>query len=245
MKQQLASRIISVMDLTSLNQDDNSDKIQALCQQAVTPYAAVAAVCVYPEFVKTAVSSLINTGVKVATVANFPYGNEPLVEVFNTVKQALAEGADEIDLVIPYQDYINGDRSSTQNLVKACKDICQDAVLKVILETGALQSPELISNVSRDCLENGADFLKTSSGKIKVGATLEAAELMLREISQYYQRSGRLAGFKASGGVRTVEQAQAYMGLAQKLMGDDYLNAKYFRLGASSLLENCITYLTI
>ncbi|MDF2691430.1 MAG: deoxyribose-phosphate aldolase [Gammaproteobacteria bacterium] len=188
MKQQLASRIISVMDLTSLNQDDNSDKIQ---------------------------------------------------------KQALAEGADEIDLVIPYQDYINGDRSSTQNLVKACKDICQDAVLKVILETGALQSPELISNISRDCLENGADFLKTSSGKIKVGATLEAAELMLREISQYYQRSGRLAGFKASGGVRTVEQAQAYMGLAQKLMGDDYLNAKYFRLGASSLLENCITYLTI
>ncbi|MDF2530146.1 MAG: deoC [Gammaproteobacteria bacterium] len=237
MNSSIAGKIIALMDLTSLNSDDTDESVQALCKQAVTPYAAVAAVCIYPEFVSTAVSSLANTSVKVATVANFPYGNQPVQEVLATIKQALANGADEIDVVIPYQDYLDGARSNARELVQSCKSLCQDAVLKVILETGALQSPEIIAFASRDILEAGADFLKTSTGKISIGATLEAAEIMLREISQYYQRTGRLVGFKASGGVKTIDQAEAYLALAQKIMGESYLSSEHFRFGASSLLQ--------
>ncbi|MDO8953617.1 MAG: deoxyribose-phosphate aldolase [Gammaproteobacteria bacterium] len=241
----LASKIIALMDLTSLNQDDTEEKIRALCLQAVTPYAAVAAVCVYPEFVATAVSALSGTAIKIATVVNFPYGDEPLAQVLNTIRQALDNGADEIDVVIPYQAYINGDRASTKKLVKACKALCQDATLKVILETGALQKPELIAMASRDALESGADFLKTSTGKIPVGATTNAADIMLREINLYSQLSGKQAGFKASGGVKTVKQAEAYLDVAQSIMGDDYLMPEYFRFGASSLLQNVLETISL
>jgi deoxyribose-phosphate aldolase len=236
----IASKIISLMDLTSLNQDDSDDKITAFCRQAVTPYNSVAAVCVYPEFVSAAVASLNGTAVKVATVANFPYGDQSIQEVLASVKQSLENGADEIDVVIPFQSYANGERAGTIELVQACKNLCQDGTLKVILETGALQKPELIAKASRDCLESGADFLKTSTGKIQVGATLEAAEIMLREIALYYQNTGRLAGFKASGGVKTADQAISYMDLANKIMGETYLAPQYFRFGASSLLQNVL-----
>lgn len=235
-----AKQIISLMDLTSLNQDDTKDKILALCQQAVTPYGSVAAVCVYPEFVETTSSNLAKTGVKIATVANFPYGNDELTEVVKSIQSSINNGADEIDLVIPYHTFASGDFAGTQELVSACRQICQDVSLKVILETGALQKPELIARASEISLEAGADFLKTSTGKIAVGATLEAAEVILREIKQYYQRSGKLAGFKASGGVKTLEQALAYIELATKIMGEDYITAEHFRFGASSLLNSVL-----
>jgi len=240
MNLELAAKIISLMDLTSLDQNDTADKIRTLCEHGVTPYGAVAAVCVYPEFVETASSTLAGTKVSVATVANFPYGNDELPEVINSINQAIEQGADEIDVVIPVQQYLQGDRTSTQNLIKACKEACQGTLLKIILETGVLQKPELIAMASRDALEAGADFLKTSTGKVSIGATLEAAEVMLREIQQHFQLTGKLVGFKASGGVKTVEQACEYLELAKHIMGPEYLTAKHFRFGASSLLQNVL-----
>lgn len=241
---QSLSRIIRLMDLTSLNQDDTEDKIRDLCEQAVTAYGAVAAVCIYPEFVQTAVSSLNETAVKVATVANFPYGNEDLPQLIQSIQASIENGADEIDVVIPYQTFINGDFAATESLVTVCKEACQDICLKVILETGALQKPELIAKASQLALAAGADFLKTSTGKIAVGATLEAADVMLREIKQYYERSGRLVGFKASGGVKTVEQANGYIKLAAEIMGEEYVTPEYLRFGASSLLNNVLQSFT-
>jgi deoxyribose-phosphate aldolase len=240
MNQQLATKIISLMDLTSLNLDDNADKIRNLCEQGISSYGAVAAVCIYPEFVEIASSALENTEVRVATVANFPYGNESVQDVLKTIRAAIENGADEIDVVIPYQSYLQGNRIETQDLVRACKEACQGVCLKVILETGALEKPEIIAKASKDVLEAGADFLKTSTGKISIGASLEAAEVMLREINNHYQATGKMAGFKASGGVKTVEQAEAYIELATRIMGADYITADYFRFGASSLLDNVL-----
>lgn len=238
---EVAAKVLSLIDLTNLNDDCTTADIDKLCQQAVTPKGRVAAICVYSQFVKQGSDLLKGTGVNIATVVNFPGGDQELEAVLAETKQAIADGANEIDLVIPYKEYLAGNTETTKAVVAACKNVCGPNVhLKVILETGALLKPELITAASNDVIASGGDFLKTSTGKIEIGATLEAAELMLKAI----KASGKNIGFKAAGGVKTVEDAQKYLDLAANIMGENWATPETFRFGASSLLGDVLTCLS-
>jgi deoxyribose-phosphate aldolase len=233
----LAERVLPLIDLTSLNDADTDEVITALCTKAVTPYGNVAAVCVYPRFVKLAKKSLTPTAIKIATVTNFPTGTEPLDAVLNQTKMAIAAGANEIDLVIPYRSYLAGDHQLVKDYIAQSKSICGSTILlKVILETGALLDAEIISAVSQSAIDAGADFLKTSTGKIQVGATLAAATAMLEVI----KASRKPVGLKISGGIRTLEQAAEYLSLADKIMGNAWVSAQTFRFGASTLIDDVL-----
>lgn len=239
-----AKLALSLMDLTSLNDDDNVDKIYDLCIDANTAHGQTAAVCVYPRFVKTAKSVLDENyaqQVKVATVANFPYGGDSVKAAKEETRLAAKLGADEIDVVFPYHALIAGNEKVGAKLVKKCKKICKKhkVTLKVIIESGELKTAELIEKASKIAIANGADFIKTSTGKVPVNATLEAAEIMLRTIKD----SGEKVGFKAAGGVRTTEDAKAYLQLAELIMGVDWITVDTFRFGASGLLENLLATL--
>ncbi|MFG6159494.1 deoxyribose-phosphate aldolase [Halomonas sp. 1390] len=241
--QQAARQALALMDLTSLNDDDTDATIEALCQRAKTPAGTPAAICVYPDFVVTAQRALKAHGlqgtVKVATVTNFPHGGDDIMAAARATRSAAASGADEVDVVFPWRALMAGDEETGRELVAFCKQAAGDAVLKVILETGELKDPALIRRASELALEGGADFLKTSTGKVTINATLEAAEVMLTAIRD----SGRDAGFKAAGGVRTAEEAQAYLQLAARLMGPAWITPAHFRFGASSLLDDLLVTL--
>lgn len=228
-------KIISLIDLTSLNDNDTHDVVRQLCQKAQTPNGHVAAVCVYPQFVATAKQTLPeNSNIGLATVVNFPSGNEALTSVATQTQQAIADGAYEIDLVLPYQNLQAGKQQEVSDFVKNIADICHahQAKLKVILETGAL-SAEQIHLAAKIAIEAGADFLKTSTGKIKIGATPEAAAILLEEI----RKSNRAVGIKLSGGIRDVATAQAYLQQAAAVFGEDWLCPQNMRIGASALLD--------
>lgn len=235
-----AKLALSLMDLTSLNDHDTAQNIIDLCSNAASEYGQVAAVCVFPQFIETALDSLQRhniKGVKVATVTNFPHGkNDPTLAQKETEKAVLI-GADEVDVVFPYQAFMAGDNKVAADLVQASKEACSDkAQLKVIIESGKLQSEKLIRHASEICIEQGADFIKTSTGKVETNATLEATEYMLQSIKS----SGKKVGFKAAGGIKTLEQANDYIELANKIVGSDWVNSNTFRFGASSLLASLI-----
>lgn len=238
--QQAARQALALMDYTSLNKDDSDATIEALCQQAKTPAGTPAAVCVYPAFVVTARRALKAHGlegiVKVATVTNFPHGGDDIMAAARETRSAAASGADEVDVVFPWRALVAGDEETGRELVAACKQAAGEARLKVILETGELKDPALIRRASELALEEGADFLKTSTGKVAVNATLEAAEILLTAIRD----SGRDAGVKVAGGIRTVEDALAYLQLAERLMGVAWISPAHFRFGASRLLGNLL-----
>jgi deoxyribose-phosphate aldolase len=235
-----AGRVIGLLDLTSLNSDDDNSTIIRLCRRAVTPVGPVAAVCVYPRFVALARHTLDALGgqaVKVATVCNFPAGADSHDSVLAETRQALADGADEIDLVYPYRALMAGDSAPGAGLVSACKALCEGrALLKVILETGELADPALIRKASQQAIAAGADFIKTSTGKVRINATAEAAEIMLSVIAE----TGGQVGFKPAGGMRTLSEALVYLWLAERLLGADWVNARHLRFGASSLLDNVL-----
>ncbi|WP_110655433.1 deoxyribose-phosphate aldolase [Salinicola halimionae] len=232
-----ASQALAMMDLTSLNDDDNDAGIQALCRRTDTPHGAPAAVCIYPAFIATANRELIDMGmrerVRIATVTNFPGGCVNVERASRETRAAVTAGADEVDVVFPYKALIGGDAESGRALVQACREACGDRLLKVILETGELKNPALIRQAADIALEGGADFLKTSTGKVAVNATLEAAETLLTAIRD----SGRDVGFKAAGGIRSAEDAKAYLDLAAGIMGQAWLTPAHFRFGASGLLD--------
>ncbi len=235
-----AKLALSLMDLTSLNDKDTDQNIIDLCGNAASEYGQVAAVCVFPQFIETALDSLHShniKGVKVATVTNFPHGkNDPSLAQKETEKAVLI-GANEVDVVFPYQAFMAGDSKVAADLVQASKEACSDkAQLKVIIESGKLQSEKHIRHASEICIEQGADFIKTSTGKVEVNATLEATEYMLDSI----KRSGQNVGFKAAGGIKTLEQAKDYIALANKIMGPNWVNSNTFRFGASSLLASLL-----
>lgn len=238
----LARKLIALLDLTSLNDDDTDAAIVELCHKAMTPVGPVAAVCVYPRFVALARRTLDELGgqtVAVATVTNFPAGNAPLDEVLDQTRQALAEGADEIDVVYPWRALQAGDADSGFALVRACKALCSDrALLKVILETGELADPALIRQASLDAIDAGADFIKTSTGKVAVNATAEAAQIMLECIAA----SGTNVGLKPAGGIRTLADARVYLTLAETLNGPRWVAPRHLRLGASSLLGDLLRH---
>lgn len=235
----IALRALPLIDLTSLNENDNETTITELCHQAKSFYGNVAAVCVYPKFVSLAKKLLAHSDIKIATVANFPSGQQSIAEVQQDIEQSINAGANEIDVVLPYQDYLVGKIMAVLDFLENCRKSCGKKILmKVILETGALQQPEIIAHASRDAIYAGADFIKTSTGKIATGATLEAAEIMLREIHNV--NLNRTVGFKASGGIRTLAQAQEYLQLADKVMGPDWVAPNTFRFGTSRLLDEII-----
>ena len=220
------AKILSLLDLTSLNDDDTPAVIDALCRNATQAIGKVAAVCVYPPFVAQSRARLPeSSGINVATVVNFPTGDEPLADVLAQTQQALADGANEIDLVFPYKALQQGNAAAGEA-----------GSLKVILETGAL-SPAEIAQAAQIAIAAGADFLKTSTGKIAHGASLEASAILLDQIAQAKQP----VGLKISGGVRDIATAEAYIAQAAAKMGADWVQPENFRIGASSLLKELIS----
>ncbi len=232
----VAALALSLMDLTSLNDDDTDDDIRRLCQQASSKSGQVAAVCIYPRFIQVARKQLEtdgNPGIAIATVTNFPAGDNDVDVAVEETRRAVASGADEVDVVFPWRALLGGDENVGKNLVEACKAACGDTVkLKVIIESGELKTPDLIRKASEIAIRAGADFIKTSTGKVPVNATLEAAKIMLGCIRELNPD----CGFKAAGGVRTTEQAGDYLQLAADIMGEDWLTPAHFRFGASGLL---------
>lgn len=227
----IARRAIPLLDLTDLSESCDEPGIDALCRMARN--AGVAAVCVWPRFVARAARGLQGSAIPVASVVNFPQGGEDVARTVEETRQALADGAREIDLVLPYRALLRGDMVPASGMVEAVREACADgAVLKVILETGALPDDAAIGAASRLALRAGADFIKTSTGKSPVSATPEAAETMLHAIRE----SDRPAGLKVSGGLRGVADAAPYLALADRIMGPDWASPRTFRLGASSLL---------
>lgn len=231
---ELAQKAISLLDLTNLNDDCSPADIEALCAKAQTPYGNTAAICIWPRFIAQAKELLAGTGIKIATVVNFPAGGEDVAAVVAETKQALADGADEIDLVVPYKCWLDGRRGYTETMVVRVREAIEaPAKLKTILETGELKDEAIIREVSDMAIEAGADFIKTSTGKVKVNATPEAAEVMIEAIAQ----SGRAVGFKPAGGVRSLEDAGTYLAIADKYMGADWAKPETFRFGASGVLD--------
>jgi deoxyribose-phosphate aldolase len=247
-QKEIATQAISLMDLTSLTDQETVADIELLCQQAKSPGGNTAAICIFPRFIPLAKKLLAQQGtpeIKIATVTNFPHGNDDVAIAVAETKAAVAYGADEVDVVFPYQALINGNADIGSVLIAACKAVCPESVLlKVIIETGELKTLELIKLASELSIEAGADFIKTSTGKVAVNATPEAAKIML-EVIKDTNNANIDTGFKAAGGVRDVIDAQVYLDLAHDILGDNWATASHFRFGASSLLNNLLSTLEL
>lgn len=229
-------KIVSLIDLTQLGDSDTNEDIINLCSKAVNPLGEVAAICVFKQFVPV-VKKQLGHDFRVATVVNFPSGDKSIEEVLLETQEALNLGADEIDLVIDYKEYLaTGTSVKSIKMMSEVKRLCKDKVLKVIIESGELASAELIAKVSQDVINSGADFIKTSTGKTSRGATLEAAKTMISTI----KNSNVKVGFKASGGIRTYEDAVEYVNLAQDILSEDFVQPVTFRFGVSGLLDNLL-----
>ena len=242
--QKSAKEAIGLMDLTTLNEDDTDIKVISLCHQAKTAVGNTAAICIYPRFIPVARKTLREQGtadIKIATVTNFPHGNDDIEIAVAETRASVAYGTDEVDVVFPYKALIDGNESVGYELVKVCKEVCGDTLLKVIIESGELKTPERIKRASEIAIEAGADFIKTSTGKVPVNATLEAAEVMLTVIKEKNPN----IGFKAAGGVKDAQTAKAYLDLAREILGEDWVSPEHFRFGASSLLKNLLAELDL
>lgn len=234
-------KIIKFIDYTSLNETDTENTIATFCSQAINSLGHVAAVCVYPQFVRLVAAEFAGTPVKVTTVANFPQGSDSLESVLIAIGRALEDGAQEMDIVFPYSRYLAGERQYAQTFVTECKAACgADVMLKVILETGALNDLAIIADASRDVLAAGADFIKTSTGKIPQGITLEAAATTLLVIKEMSSKLKRHIGFKASGGIKELQQAAQYLALAEHIMGPAWISPHTFRIGSSKLVDKLL-----
>ena len=230
-------QIFSLIDLTSLNNQDNASTIAALCEKIKYRETFFAAVCVFPQFVSQVKEVLKSTPVKVATVANFPGGMDSLNVILKSIESSIDQGATEIDVVFPYPYYLKGEKNYALDVILACKKMCgKNSLLKVILETGALIDDAKIQEVSESLILNGADFLKTSTGKIAQGRTLDAASIMLQTIKKH----GGSVGFKASGGIRTLSQAKEYIALVKTIMGDEWITPAHLRFGTSHLVTTLL-----
>lgn len=227
-----ARRALAALDLTNLDAACDEAAITNLCRRARTPQGPVAAVCIWPRFVAQARRELDGSGIRIATVVNFPTGEEPPKYPRADARHALADGADEVDLVVPWRRLAAGHPQAVTDSVRDIKAVCGPATLKAILETGELADPALIRRAADAALAGGADFLKTSTGKAAVNATPEAAEILLRAILD----SGREVGLKPAGGVRTTADAATYLALCDRLMGEGWATPARFRIGASGVL---------
>jgi len=239
--------ILNVIDLTTLEGSDTNQKIKDMCYQARRfkvngpDIPNVAAVCFYPPFAALAKEQLKNTGIKVACVAGaFPSGQAPLDVRVAEVRYAAENGADEIDMVISRGKFLENDFDYVYNEVKTIKEACGKAHLKVILETGELKTLSNIRKASDIAIAAGADFIKTSTGKIPQAATLEAFIVMLDAIKEHYEKTGQMIGIKPAGGIRDAEEALKYLLVLEKVLGEKWMNNTWFRIGASSLANNVL-----
>ncbi|MBP9693304.1 MAG: deoxyribose-phosphate aldolase [Alphaproteobacteria bacterium] len=229
--------IQSCLDYTDLSDPPQHETFVSLCEKAKSIKPFVAAVCVWPEFVAEAASRLAETSIEIATVVNFPSGKMTNEEIRDQIAFCLNEGATEIDIVIPYQVILSGANLDLKTWIVNIKSQLPNSIpLKVILESGAFDNLDLLKRVSLDVIQGGGDMLKTSTGKIAKGASLEAVRVMAEAIAE----SGANVGLKISGGVREVDQALSYVQLVQSILGADYIQPKLFRIGASQLLEKII-----
>ncbi len=238
---------ISCIDLTTLEGMDTPGKVAALCQKAVRPDAfnpaipPVAAVCVYPELVPFAVEHTKDSPVKVASVAGaFPSGQSTLDVRTADIRAAVAAGADEIDIVISRGAFLAGNYDYVFNEIEVQKEACGQAHLKVILETGELGTYDQIRKASMLSMAAGADFIKTSTGKVSKNSTMPVALCMAEAIRDYADQTGEIVGLKVAGGIRTSKQAWHYLVLISETLGEDWLTPDLFRIGASSLLNDAL-----
>lgn len=229
---QAAQRALAALDLTNLEDDCTAEDVRDLCARASTPHGTTAAVCIWPKYVSVAKTALSGGTVRIATVVAFPGGDGAAADIREMTGTAVSDGADEIDMVIPYKALIEGQSSLVPAAVARVKDAAGTAQVKAILETGILVEPDLIRQAATLAVEGGADFIKTSTGKVPVNATPEAARIMLEVI----EASGGQVGLKAAGGVRTTQDALRYLDLCDEIMGDGWATPQHFRIGASSLL---------
>jgi len=230
-----AHRAIALLDLTELGDHATVDDVTALCTRAVGPHGKVAAVCVWPRHVAHAARQLAATGVRIATVVNFPSGNDDIDAVVELARAAQLDGADEIDLVLPYRAFLAGDHARGAAMISAVRQAVaagSGKTLKVILETGELVDLAVIRAAAELAIRHGADFIKTSTGKTPVSATLGATQVMLQVIHDL----DPAVGLKPSGGIRTLADAAAHLAQADTIMGPAWASPATFRFGASGLL---------
>jgi deoxyribose-phosphate aldolase len=243
---------MSMVDLTTLEGKDSPERVRALCAKAVRPFEhdervlgfripAVAAVCIYPSLVAIARESLGNSGVKVAAVATgFPSGQYPLDVRLEDTRRAVEAGADEIDMVISRGALLAGREAEVFQEITRTKEACGTAHLKVILETGELETYDLVRRASDLAIRAGADFIKTSTGKVQPAATLPTTLLMLEAIRDWYLATGHLVGMKPAGGIRTARQALHYLVAVNETLGSRWMCPALFRFGASSLVNDLL-----
>jgi deoxyribose-phosphate aldolase len=231
----LARRAIALLDLTELGDHATEADVTALCSRAIGRHGTVAAVCGWPRHVALAAAQLLGSGVRIATVVNFPGGADDIDDVVELARRAIADGADEIDLVLPYRALLAGDTHRAADMVAALRgtvDAGDRKMLKVILETVELSGLDTIRAAAELAVRNGADFIKTSTGKTPVSATLAATRVMLDVI----RTTDPAVGLKPSGGIRTLADAAAYLAQADTILGPTWATAATFRFGASGLL---------
>jgi deoxyribose-phosphate aldolase len=238
---------IRMIDLTTLEGADTPGKVRALCAKGMRPdpmdrtCPQVAAICVYPDMVQTAVEALAGSGVRVASVATaFPSGRSSLAVKERDTRDAVAAGADEIDMVIDRGAFLSGRLLQVHDEIRAVKAACGDAHLKVILETGELSTYDNVRRASWIAMLAGADFIKTSTGKVSPAATLPVTLVMLEAVRDFRATTGRQVGVKPAGGIRSTKDAIKYLVLVNETVGNDWLDPVWFRLGASSLLNDLL-----
>jgi deoxyribose-phosphate aldolase len=234
-----ANRVLSLLDLTELSYDCDDESIRRLCAAAIDPVGNVAAVCVWPSFVALSSSLLGGSAVRIASVVNFPEGVGSIETVLAETDLVIADGATEVDLVLPWRAFLSGDELAASRMVSAVRERLGSTTLKVILETGLYPNQEEVARASTLAIDCGADFLKTSTGKVAVSATHDAFKTMLKAI----RKSGRVIGIKPSGGIRSLAQALPYLTAADELMGPAWATAETFRFGTSALHDDIIRVL--
>ena len=239
--------VVGMMDLTTLEGKDTPGKVAYLCRKAIQPIDArygvphCAAVCVYPKLVRAARMFAGDSGVRVASVATaFPSGQSALAVKLDDTRFAVGEGADEIDMVIDRGAFHSGEYARVSDEIAAVKEACGAAHLKVILETGELGSYDDVRLASDIAMRAGADFIKTSTGKIAPAATLPVTLVMLEAVRDFYYETGRRIGMKPAGGIRTAKEALAYLVMLAETLGDDWLTPELFRFGASTLANDVL-----
>jgi deoxyribose-phosphate aldolase len=242
--------ILSMIDLTTLEGQDTHGKVQQLCQKAIHLHDAmpglphVAAVCVYPTMVGVAREALGDLDINVASVATaFPSGQAPLSVKLDDTRMAVADGANEIDMVISRGEFLSGNYGMVFDEILAVKDACGEAHLKVILETGELGTLDQVRRASELAMHAGADFIKTSTGKIQPAATMPVTLVMLQAIRDYYYETGRMVGMKPAGGISTAKLAVHYLVMLRETLGSAWMTPEWFRFGASSLANDVLMQL--
>lgn len=248
---EVKKQILNCIDLTTLKCTDSEESVLKFTEKvndltdSYPDIPTIAAVCVYPNMAEIVSDTLEADGVNIACVS----GGFPSSQTFMEVKvaetaMALHCGADEIDIVMPVGKFLSGDYEGVCDEISELKDICGDKKLKVILETGVLITAENIKKAALICMYSGADFIKTSTGKEAISATPDAALVMCEAIREYYKETGRKVGFKAAGGINTVKKALAYYTIVKEVLGNEWLNNEWFRIGASSLANPLLTEIT-